>query len=527
MNQSAKHFWLTAFGLLLLLSCVYGQTVQFDFINYDDDYVVVLNDHVNTGLSWSNVYWALSESDWHPVTWVSHMLDVEIYGLDAGGHHASSVILHALNTILLLYFLRMAGINLLLSSTMAALFALHPMHVESVAWIAERKDVLSCFFMLLTLIAYLHYARRSTIATYTVVLAFAVLGLMSKAMLVTLPFVLLLLDYFPLNRLNLPDAGPINIGALTKRLTFLVVEKIPLFILVTISMVVAYLSQRSGGAMDSGAGLSLFQKLTNAIVSYSHYTTKAIIPGNLSLLYPHPAQWPMLEVLRATTMILTITGFVLWNFRARPYLFVGWFWFLGTLVPVIGLVQIGDQYMADRYSYIPYIGLFLALLPFISELSDKVKRGRAYYLATMILLLAFYTAATMQYVSHWRNSITVFTHALLVTDPSYASFTGIETVDPTREFTVLKGLWTPYNNLGLALAAQGQFKEALRHFEAAIHLAPHLGQAHNHKGIVLAALGRKQEALAAFGAALEVQPEDEIARRNLQRFQQAWNMTSP
>jgi hypothetical protein len=495
LDNMNRQFWLTGLGLITLVICVYAQSIQFDFIRFDDYNYVVFNGHVNTGLSWANIYWAFTEShanNWHPMTWISHMLDVELFGLNPAGHHSTNLFVHALNCILLLLFFRLAGIKQLPAISMAILFGVHPMHVESVVWIAERKDVLSTFFMLLTLIAYSRYVRQRTIVGYIPIVIFYALGLMSKSMLVTLPFVLLLLDYFPFRRFDPGKAGEIEWAKLIKQLALLTTEKIPLFVLSLATMLVAYQTQE--GALLSGASLNFTERLINAVVAYSHYVFKAIAPGNLAVLYPHPGGWPVLDLIKALALLAAFTTLALWNLRSRPYMIVGWLWFLGTLVPVIGLVQVGNQYMADRYSYIPYIGLFLMLVPFLFDLLNKLTQRQTFYHAIAVLLALVYGVSAAQYVTHWRDGISIFRHTLRVTDPNYEYFLGA-VVDFEPLPTSLAGLWTSYYMMGYSLAGRGNFEQALRHLDMAIQLAPHLMEAHHSKAIALAALGRRQESV--------------------------------
>ena len=524
MNIFNRQFFLAASALIIIVTTVYGQSLLFEFINFDDDAYIVDNPQVNSGLSWSNIYWAFTEShssNWHPLTWLSHMLDVNIFGLSAGGHHATNLLFHLANSVLLLAFFRLAGIDFWPSATMSALFAVHPMHVESVAWIAERKDVLSTFFMLLTLIAYIYFVRRQTLTAYGFVLLFCALGLMSKTMLVTLPAVLLLLDYYPLKRINLRASGHLDLAGLMQQLKPLLIEKIPLVLLAVGAALIAYQTQQ--GAMITGASLSLDERIINALVAYSHYFSKALLPGELAVFYPHPAQWPLLDASLAVILLTAATATAVWHIRTRPYMIVGWLWFLGTLVPVIGIVQIGNQYMADRYTYIPFIGLFLALVPWVYELMLTQIRGRDYFVASSVLVVLVFSISTAQYLSHWRDAITLFRHTLRVTDPNYEYFLGAAT-DPVDDSKPLAGLWTSYYNMGNALAAKGYFPQALRHLDLATQLAPQLVKAHNNKALVLAALGRKQEAVDLLEQVLKRQPDYEQARINLENFRKAWQI---
>ncbi len=354
---------LTAICLLLALvtALLYWPITSHDFVSFDDQEYITENPHVTPGLTWDGIAWAMSAgyaSNWHPLTWISHMADCSLYGLHPGGHHLTNLLLHVANTVLLFLLLYQLTGAVWRSACVAALFAWHPVHVESVAWASERKDVLSTLFWILTLIAYSHFKSqisnlRSRQMWYFAALIFFALGLMCKPMLVTLPFVLLLLDFWPLQA-----ASPGHPRAWPR----LLVEKIPFFLLAGIASVVTYLVQKHGGAVSSLEVAPLSSRLANALVAYLRYVGKSIWPAHLAAMYPYVKHWPALWVITAAVLVAGLSILFLLRARTSPWLIVGWLWFLGTLVPTIGLVQVGAQSMADRYTYIPGIGLFLLLV---------------------------------------------------------------------------------------------------------------------------------------------------------------------
>ena len=349
--------WI-CFSLVISILCIYWQVRHFSFVNYDDPQYVTANYAVQAGLAFENIRWAFTAvhaNNWHPLTWLSHMLDCQIYGLDPGRHHLTNVLFHILNTLLLfLVFKKMTG-ALWKSAFVAALFALHPLHVESVVWVAERKDVLSTFFFMLTLWSYTRYVERTNLYNYLMVLLFFMLGLMTKPMLVTLPFVFLLLDYWPLQRFCF---GSSDSNGQRSFYWGLVWEKMPLFILSSASSVVTYLVQKSSGAVNSLAAIPFHVRIANALLSYVSYIEKMLWPEHLAVLYPYPNVILPWKIVCAGLLLMMISVFIFRRLRSKPYLAVGWLWYLGTLVPVIGIVQVGAQAMADRYTYVPLIGIF-------------------------------------------------------------------------------------------------------------------------------------------------------------------------
>jgi Flp pilus assembly protein TadD len=428
---------------------LYNPVNRHPFVNYDDDRYVTGNAHIQHGVNWDTMSWAFSSTEqgnWHPLTWLSHALDYQLFHQNPAGHHFTSVLIHAANAILLFLFLIYATRRLGPSLLVAVLFALHPINVESVAWVAERKNVLCTFFFFAALIAYCWYARQPDWRRYLAFTGLFVLGLMSKPMVITLPFVLLLLDYWPLARLQGNPAGSLPQAQLSK----LIVEKLPLLVLSAASGVITMQAQRAGGAVRSIAQFSLGVRLENAAVAYAMYLWKMIWPSHLAPIYPHPgdalAGW---QVGTSALLLLAVTGVVL-KFRAKRYLLTGWLWFLGTLVPVIGLVQVGDQAMADRYAYIPLVGIFVMIAWGLADLADSKHIGlvvRVVPAACVLLALSF---VTNRQLSYWSSNYDLWKHALAVTGRNFIA----------------------QDNLGGALLLLGKLDEAYLHFQAAAEINP-------------------------------------------------------
>ncbi len=477
-------------GCLLVVATLlaYGEIGTFEFVRYDDPDYVSRNPQVQAGMTLDGITWAFTStevSNWHPLTWLSHMLDVKLWGLNPGGHHLTSLLLHIINTQLLFYLLYTGTRNVWQSGCVAALFALHPLHVESVAWVAERKDVLSTLFWLLTMGAYARYAKQSSIWKYLPVLGLFALGLMAKPMLVTLPLVLLLMDHWPLNRLAcLP-------------LSKLVIEKIPMFIIAGVSSTITVIVQHQGGAMNSLDVYPVSVRVANALVAYAHYIGNTLLPVRLAVLYPHPGMPPKWQVAGALALLAGITWWVVLKRKKYPYLIVGWLWYLGTLVPVIGLVQVGMQSMADRYTYVPLIGLFIAGTWGIADLFRNFSRKHATLALLALVIFPLLTMATRRQAGHWRNSLTLFGHALKVTTGNYVA----------------------HNNMGNALAIRGNLDEAIRHFSAAIKIIPGNHRSLNNLGAAFMLKGENEKAAHLFNKALEIRPDYPDALRNLKRVQ--------
>jgi len=468
---------VVALLLALATAGAYAGALRADFIGLDDPVYVTLNDRVCAGLTLDGVLWAFRSGEaanWHPLTWISHMLDVELFGTRAWGHHATSVAIHVASSVLLLLALDRLTRAFWPSALVAALFALHPLHVESVAWISERKDVLSTLFFVLVLLAYARWVERPGLGRYLVLLLLYALGLMSKPMLVTLPFVLLLLDFWPLDRTT------------RGRTRMLAVEKLPLFVLAAAASLTTFLVQRTTGAVATSELLTLPVRASNALASYFRYLVKTFWPADLAAYYPHPKvvePWPALAGLSLIVVVLAIAA------RARgrrPYLLVGWLWYLGMLVPVIGLVQVGAQAMADRYTYVPLVGVFVMLA---FSLVDW-PRFPAWSAVLVLLALA---AATRHQVSHWKSSRTLFEHALAVTSENAIA----------------------EKCLGDALILDQDLDGAIRHLKEAVRIAPLLADANNNLGAALGEEGRFEESVEACRAELRERPRSAETRYNL------------
>ena len=478
--------------LLLAVFLVFGQTVGHEFINYDDDQYVYENPQVTGGLTARGVSWAFTTdyaNNWHPLTWISHMLDCQIYGLQAGGHHLTNVLLHAAAVILLFLVLwRMTGF-LWRSAIVAAVFAIHPLRAESVAWVVERKDVLSGLFFMLTLWAYVGYARRpfSLVRYLTVAVLFA-LGLMAKPMLVTLPFVLLLLDYWPLGRVGLPQAEDKSFSFPRR----VVVEKLPLMALTAASCAATFIAQSKAVANLDAIPISL--RIANALVSYVAYIRELFYPMGLAVFYPYPGDGLPIWQVAASTLTLTGISIAALAWRRRfPYLFVGWFWYVGMLVPVIGLVQVGSHSMADRYTYLPQIGLCMAVTWGVAQVTASWRYRRwACGIASALAVLVLMGFAWRQ-TSYWQDSETLWTRALACTTHNDIA----------------------HNNLGNTLADRGQIDEAIAHYQKALEIKPGYVEAHNNFGMALARCGQVDTAIAHYQMALEIMPGSAEVHNNL------------
>lgn len=529
MSLKAKKLWIL-FALLVVTAVAYWQSPSSDFINYDDPAYVTENDPVRAGLTVDGVRWAFTTvhvGNWHPVTWLSHMLDCQIFGLNPAGHHFTSLFFHIANTLLLfLLLLRMTG-AFWQSAFVAALFALHPLHVESVAWIAERKDVLSTFFLFLTIGAYVRYVEKPGMPRYGCILLLFLLGLMAKPMLVTLPFLLLLLDFWPLNRFWIPTQSGANsapAGPPAKpiqersrstrrrpgvspriaeppphdfpswpRIRHLLWEKIPLFILSVVFSVLTLLNQQREGFVSSLQLLPLDVRTANSLLSYVRYIGKMFWPDNLAVFYPYAKILPLWQVIGAALILIVMTAAVARIAKRFPYLIVGWLWYLGLLVPVIGLVSVGLQALADRYTYVPLVGLFIMIAWGVPELVKKWQARHDVLAVAAAIVLSILTAVTWTQLSHWRDSAALFRHTIAVTSDN----------------SVAQDL------MGSALRSGGDVEGALVHFAEAIRINPYNAEAHNHLGNILANRGALGEAVAHYAEAVRVCPDDEIFRNNL------------
>ncbi|MGA2119156.1 MAG: tetratricopeptide repeat protein [Bryobacteraceae bacterium] len=510
---------LICLALLIATFAVYAPVRHFDFVNYDDPDYTTANPHVRPGLTARGLEWALTSRDaanWFPLTWVSHMLDCQLFGLESGWHHLDNVFLHALAAILLCIFVQRATGTRWRGALVAYLFALHPLHVESVAWVAERKDVLSACFWFLTLWAYVRYTERPGVGRYLGVVAPFCLGLLSKPMVVTLPLVLLLLDFWPLGR-----PRPKRKHAIW--------EKVPLLSLSLAAAAITYLAQQRAGAVKA---LGLGIRIENALVSYCIYIVKAFWPVRLAVFYPYPRDFPVAQVGGAGLLLAAITAGAVLLRRRAPYLATGWGWFLVTLVPVIGLVQVGGQARADRYMYIPMVGLSIMVIWGVADVVEKRWAHSQAKLPVLALAAALAIACfllTRNQVETWQNGETLFRHALAVTEDNSVASHNLGSylmASPERLPEAIPYLEAAlridpdsapaHTDLGTALAKMpGRLPDAIGQFQAAVRLAPEAPIPHNNLGSALTEAGRLREAIAEFETALRLDPGYDEARRNL------------
>lgn len=467
-------------GLVILVAIIFLQLRTHEFLGYDDNIYVTRNDHVKAGLTAAGVRWAFTSMDfnWHPVTWLTHMADVTLFGVSAGPHLLMNALLHAANAILLFVFLLRATRRLWPSAIVAALFAVHPQHVESVAWLSERKDVLSTLFFLIALLLYARWVESRSKSVYVALAVVFALGLMSKGMLVTLPFVLLLLDFWPLRR---------------EGIRTLVIEKLPLFALVIPSVIITYKAQKAVSAIAQGLIVPLSIRLANASLSYVAYLERTVWPWPLAIPYPYPTVIsPSRSAIAALFVIAVSVAVFLVRNRYR-YLFTGWFWFVGTLVPVIGVIQIGVQSMADRYTYIPLIGIFIAIVWLIDEMiaaNEPVQMPAAITAAAVIVI---FTAVAHAQAAFWRDTETLFRHSLAVTKNNFAAHLG----------------------LGSALLDESEGEEAVQELSTAVAINSLSTAAHDNFAAALMSVGRTSEAEAEYRKALAIDPHDQPAQLGL------------
>ena len=485
-----------AAGLAVATLAVYGQVASHQFIGFDDQSYIQNNPMVSGGLTWKGIAWAFTtfyDSNWHPLAWIAHMVDVQLFGLDAGRHLLVNTLIHAANSVLLFLFLKRVTEARWPSAMVAALFALHPLHVESVAWAIERKDTLSTFFGLIALLAYARYASAPSPTRYAAVALWLALGLMAKPMLVTWPFLLLVLDYWPFRRVAWRPADGMKRFA-TAWLP-LVREKVPLMGLIAASMILTWMAQRTvqSGQMIFDAPVA--SRIANALVSYSHYIFLTFWPANLGIYYPFAPSGPRIwRVVLAVMMLVVMTVIALREAEKRPWLIVGWLWFVGTFVPAIGLVPIGiGQAMADRYYYVPSIGLFIALVFGIAELASVWRIGRRPIVVVTAVTLVLLASATAVQASRWRDTDTLFQHTLSV----------------TRDNLVIE------YNYGYDLVQRGAYDRAIPHFAEALRLEPRFFAALVYMGLSLEKQGRLRDAIVFYDRAVAVDPNNADVRTNL------------
>jgi tetratricopeptide (TPR) repeat protein len=520
-QRNAPRLWWICLALAAITLALYSPLFHYDFLTYDDQIYVTENPYVLSGLNWNSIAWAFHTStsgNWLPLTWLSHMLDVQFFGLKAGGHHVTNVLLHAANAVLLFLLLQKMTGAAWRCAIVAALFAWHPAHVESVAWIAERKDVLSAFFGFLTILAYLRYVEESKlpggkgkIFFATTVLLFA-FGLMAKSMLVTVPLVLLLLDFWPLGRLP--------------RSTFarLLVEKIPFFVLSAACCGVTIWAQRQGHAVASVESLYLSHRFFHVFASYWRYLAMLIYPHNLAIFYPYyPAQESMLPVIAGALVVVAISALAFAWAGRRPWLATGWFWFLGMLVPVIGLVQVGDQSMADRYTYLPAIGFFIVVVWTGAELAERWPAIK--FLAPLACVASL--AGAWPQIHYWQDTKVLFRHAAQVTEKNFVALTLLGSFDDADgdadgAIKLYQEALTDQPNYSMAhfflaktLEEQGNLDQAEAEFQTALRLNPSLEQGHIFLGLLLAREKKYDQAEAEYEAALQLNPRSAVAHNDL------------
>ena len=518
-------------SLAVLTWVVFGQLLQYDFINYDDPRYVYENTNITNGLTIGGIGWAFTHihsMNWHPLTTISHMLDCQLYGLKPGAHHFTNVLLHSIVTILLFLVLqRMTGGpsgtgSIWRSAFVAAVFAIHPLRVESVAWIAERKDVLSGVFFMLTLLTYFRYVRVRSIGHYLTVLFMFALGLMCKPMLVTLPFVLLVLDYWPLKRVRSQNS---ELGS-QRNLLALVVEKLPLVALSVVSSVVTFAAQR--GAVGWTEQLPVLARINNAVVTYAAYMWQMLWPVKLAVFYPHPeSQLPLWEIILCLLLLIGITAAAVVLRKSRPYFITGWLWYLGMLVPVIGLVQVGWQGRADRYTYLPQIGLYIAITWGIADVTAAWRWQREILTAGTAIVVGLLSWRASVQASYWRDSETLFTHALAVTSNNDVAKNNLgivflqkgnldEAISLLQAAVDLRSENSPaHENLAKALLQKGQVTDALVHYRRLLELQPDNIEVHNIVGTVLVQQGQAREAVEEWQKVLAIQPDNGNAMSNL------------
>ncbi len=538
-----------------------------NFVHYDDNTYITENPNVTGGITQDSVIWAFTKlymANWHPLTWLSHMLDCEIYGLNPVGHHVTSVLIHTASSLLLFWTMRKMTGAIWTSAFVAAVFALHPLHVESVAWAAERKDTLSGLFWMLTMFAYARYAERPNFTRYSLVLLVFTLGLMSKPMVITLPFVLLLLDWWPLDRLarfkNKATAATARFQKAT--ILRLLIEKVPMLVLTALSGVITIIAQHSGGAVATLEHISLDCRIANAFISYISYIGKTLWPSGLAVPYPNPH-----KSISDTVSLICISLFVLMTVisvyagRRRKYIVVGWLWYVGTLVPVLGLIQVGEQGMADRYMYVPMLGLLIIIAWFVKDVVSKRPHWKVIAAVLAVAALSSMAALTRTQVRYWQNDLTLFEHALKITKNNTIAENNYgcaflaekrlnEAVLHFNNSLLLNPLYTNARNnlgnafmlqgkfkeaiecfnsvlqqagdsakihyqLGVAMSEQGQFDDAVKHLAKAIKLDPMYPDAQNRIGAILTVTGKSEEAIGYLKEAVRINPDEMEAYANL------------
>lgn len=522
---------LICFLLVISILVVYWPVRHFDFVNYDDNVYVTQNPIIQKGLSFEGIVVAFTTQHatyWIPLTWLSYMLDIELFGVNPGALHVTNLILHILNTLLVFSVFRKMTGEQWKSAAVALLFGFHPLHVESVAWVTERKDVLSTVFLLMALWAYIRYVEHPSLGRYVLIFSFFLMGIMAKPMIVTFPFVLLLLDYWPLGRLQLhnfvddSDAKESGSGIIS-----MIKEKIPLFTITLAASILTFWLKKSGSAVRPSALYPLTLRIANALVSYVMYIGKMVWPFELAIPYPYPMQIAGWKVASAFLLLVALTTVSIKSIRKYPFIAVGWFWYLGTMVPVIGFIQSGDQSMADRFTYIPLIGLYMMLIWGGSKLAEGMRLKKIWLLVITSGIFLCVMVTTRSQLRYWENSTTLFTHAIEVTENNYVAHhnLGVALAEDNRMEDAIQHYLEALRinpshlrtriNLGAAMMKQGRVMDAISQYREVLQSMPQSVGAHYNMGIALVTLSRFDEAIYHYSEALKFNPDDADIHNNL------------
>ena len=509
--------------IVLFIFLIFGQTAHYGLISFDDGLYVKGNPKLIEGLTLENIIWAfttLISGNWHPITWISYMIDVELYGMNPGMFHMTNVFIHTTNSLLLFLILNKLSSKKWRSGFVAIIFAIHPLHVESVAWISERKDVLSCFFAFLAIFFYLTFTNSFNAINYLLSFFFFILGLMSKSMLVTLPFIFLLLDLWPMNRIYMNSF---------KKNKSIIIEKIP-FILLSLSMcVITVYAQKKGNAVATLDIYPAYLRMGNIIISYFTYLKKIFYPTNLSILYPRPEFIPASKIILSFCILLLITTIALKTYSQKPYLLIGWFWFLGTLVPVIGIIQIGMQGMADRYMYIPSVGIFISMTWAVFDLCNERKTFKVICSIGGCILIIIYASISYIQTVYWANSIILYNHSLSVTKKNYVlhrflgdALMNLEQFEKahhhfSKALEINPQYVAAYNDLGSLYFRTNHYKRASHFFHIGLNINPNNSGLLNNLGVTYAKLDDLNSAIKYFKDALIALPGFLDAKKNLKR----------
>ncbi len=528
--------------LIALPLAVYLQILNHEFVTYDDDVYITHNPHIRSGLNIESIKWAFTATrskHWHPLTWLSHMLDYQLFGVNPAGHHFINLLLHLINVLLLYVILNRSTQNIWQSAFVAAVFALHPLHVETVAWVSDRKDLLSTLFWMLAMTAYISYSKRPRIRMYLLMLSAFLLGLMAKPIILTLPLVLLAMDYWPLCRFrfwhrrtnhpsqNTPAIAHNYVVSTTFRLFM---EKLPLLLLTTVSGIVTLATIQDGMTPALSKVLPHGKDISNALVAYVIYLGKAFWPTNLAVNYSSLGDPPLWEAAGAVFFLLTLSFLALWTAQQRPYLIFGWFWYLITLVPVIGIIRVGPHTIADRFAYLPMIGLYVMVAWGAPEIISKWRhRNSMLALGAGGILLSLLGCSWVQ-AGYWKDSITLYRHAIAVTENNYLAHNNLGNAlarqgkystaisHYKKALEINPNFDKIHNNLGIVFAWQGKTNKAIRHFKIALKINPENAKAHNNLGKILARQGKTRRAIVHFKAALRIDPDYTTAQQNLQNL---------